>query len=194
MIALAVCAALICLGGNYFVNINKQASLDDHLIQAIKLNDLVSISSLIDRGASPNASDTQSAPTRFRDILMDFARRIRSGERSPHAEQSALLVSLNSWWTGGDTEEHPPSNTKIVKFLLARGANVNYRCTDGDAPIIDASLSGRPEIVQLLIDKGADVNVRDEYGYSALDYSDGRHQHAHIPAIITILKRAGARD
>lgn len=59
---------------------------------------------------------------------------------------------------------------KCVRELLANGVDVNIReQTMGSTPLIVAcSLEGTYEIIELLIAKGADVNVKGSYGYTAL--------------------------
>ena len=47
-----------------------------------------------------------------------------------------------------------------MKQHLADGADVNAKDAGGGTPILDAAYSGQKEIVELLIAKGADVNVK----------------------------------
>jgi len=91
--------------------------------------------------------------------------------------QTALMIASSN----GDKE--------IVQLLLAKGADVNLRTTaqivtamklgagfGGTAEIYSigtsalnfAATHGHTEIVQLLIAKGADVNAKDEDGFTAL--------------------------
>lgn len=57
--------------------------------------------------------------------------------------------------------------TKVVKTLIAGGADVNAKTPLGTA-LISASSMGHHEIVNILIDNGADVNIRDNKGLSSL--------------------------
>lgn len=61
-------------------------------------------------------------------------------------------------------------DTEIVRLLLEKGANVNFRHPlGGGTPLTDAAMPGHTEIVRLLLEKGADINAKDEYmGYTAL--------------------------
>ncbi|HLJ57877.1 MAG TPA: ankyrin repeat domain-containing protein [Chthonomonadaceae bacterium] len=54
----------------------------------------------------------------------------------------------------------------MAKLLIARGANVN--ASDFEPPLNAAAAAGRPDLVSLLLDSGADVNGRDDEGYTAL--------------------------
>ena len=57
----------------------------------------------------------------------------------------------------------------IVSYLLDNGANVNdpggAHC-GGVSPLIDAASSGHMDIVQLLVQRGADVFLKDTKVYT----------------------------
>jgi len=57
---------------------------------------------------------------------------------------------------------------EIVRFLLEAGSNPNGPAQSEHVPLWDAAASGDSEIVQALIDHGADVNAVDEHGWHAL--------------------------
>ena len=108
---------------------------------------------------------------------------------------SVLLISLLGSHTamadgGGDLLEaayygHP----KTVKFLLAHGVDVNYQDAEHGASALQAaSQSGQADIVRILLDRGADVNLSNKEGSTALmAASFNRHQD-----IVKILLAAGA--
>jgi ankyrin repeat protein len=59
-------------------------------------------------------------------------------------------------------------NLKIAKLLIAHKANVNVRDQDDKTPLYYALFSSK-EMVELLIDAGADINAQREYnGYTLL--------------------------
>lgn len=85
----------------------------------------------------------------------------------------AAGADVNDGWDGGplsraiaDSEKSIP----ILRFLLARGANVNRQNRRGETPLIQATLCGS-EVVALLLSRGAKVNVRDRQGWTALMYA-----------------------
>lgn len=73
---------------------------------------------------------------------------------------SALIMGVKSASKNRDS---------IVKMLLATpGIEVNIKDKDGRTPLIWAAILGRLNITEWLINAGADINVTDCYGYSAL--------------------------
>jgi uroporphyrinogen-III synthase len=61
-------------------------------------------------------------------------------------------------------------NPKIVDLLLAAGANITPWDSYHLTPLMMAALGGHAEIVQKLINRGADVNAVDDSGQSAFNY------------------------
>jgi ankyrin repeat protein len=61
-------------------------------------------------------------------------------------------------------------NPDKARLLIERGANPNAQSKQGRTPLMIASMhGGGSAIVALLLSKGADVNVRDRFGVSALN-------------------------
>ena len=60
---------------------------------------------------------------------------------------------------------------EMAKYLLDEGAIVDGTDEDGKyTPLMETSM---PEMVQLLISRGADVNLQDTWGKTALMHSAG---------------------
>jgi peptidoglycan/LPS O-acetylase OafA/YrhL len=59
----------------------------------------------------------------------------------------------------------------ITRILLQQGADVNARIPDQSSPLIHAAFTARPEIAALLLAHGAEPNVVNVYGQTALDAS-----------------------
>jgi hypothetical protein len=81
--------------------------------------------------------------------------------------------------------------TDIVPALIAKGANMNYRFGEDEAPIIVvAAFNNHFDIVRLLVDKGANVNLRDDDGKTAasIAYEKGEIE------VYNYLKAHGAID
>ena len=60
------------------------------------------------------------------------------------------------------------NNKEGVELLIANGADINAKNSNGDTPLSNAINSSNKEIVELLIIKGADTSVKDNNGDSLL--------------------------
>lgn len=73
--------------------------------------------------------------------------------------------------------QYPPRSLSIINFLIESGANVNARNAWGSTPLIlllTARSSAETEtlaISMLLLTNGADINIKDDQGGSAIDYA-----------------------
>jgi ankyrin repeat protein len=91
------------------------------------------------------------------------------------ANELALLNAANK----GD-------NPKVSE-LLAQGANVNAQNDSGSTPLIEAVYGNHIETVKLLLEKGADPNLRKKDGATALGFAQ------RYPPIADLLKAKGAK-
>jgi ankyrin repeat protein len=70
-------------------------------------------------------------------------------------------------------------NLEIAQMLIAHGANVNARASDGFTPLLNA---GTVELTRLLLEHGADPFAKTEQGKTALDWAKqmGRKDQAAL--------------
>ena len=87
------------------------------------------------------------------------------------------MVGLCDWDRGGDNP--------ILSFF---GVFLNPP-SKGD-PFLDAAEAGNVEQVRLLIGKGADVNAKDNYGYTPLHFA----AHAGHKDVAEVLKKHGGKE
>src|SRR5438309_9910301 len=83
----------------------------------------------------------------------------------------------------------PLQETSVLKLLLDAKADVNAPLVRGETPLMSVADKGNIEAVRLLLDRGADVNVRESKGgQSALMWAvAGRHAE-----IVKLLVERGA--
>jgi len=74
-----------------------------------------------------------------------------------------------------------------VKKLLEYGASVNEK-SNGMTPLMLAARYNRVDIVNLLVEKGADVKVKDEKGITALKYAEASNAKEAAAAIRVALE------
>jgi len=61
-----------------------------------------------------------------------------------------------------------------VSALLANGADVNERTSGGQTPLILATILGHSHLLPLLLNAGADPQLRDNLGLNAIDWAQRR--------------------
>lgn len=82
-------------------------------------------------------------------------------------------------------------DTAIVQALVDTAVDINVKDrTFGYTPLIVAARQGHIDIVQILLERGADVEATDNYGSTAL-YWAKKNQREEI---VQLLLEAGARD
>jgi ankyrin repeat protein len=76
----------------------------------------------------------------------------------------------------------------IVRFLIARGADTEYRGEDGDTALLLAIRQDNHRLATHLVNEGADVNVKTEDGMSAVALA----RSLQFNELVRLLERQGA--
>ena len=74
-------------------------------------------------------------------------------------------------WSKTSRALHAGSNP-IAEFLINKGAKVNALSESDTTPLMMAVRSGNIRLVRLLLDRGADLQIRNHQGFSAIDVAD----------------------
>ena len=82
------------------------------------------------------------------------------------------------------------SYAEVVKLLLAKGADINVKNSNGETALMAASSRGNADVVKLLLDKGADINVKNSKGKTALAIAKDKGK----TEIVAMLEKAGAKE
>ncbi len=84
-------------------------------------------------------------------------------------------------------ERSPKENLEAVRMLLDLGLDPNHANNEGRTPLMGAALKGRPEVIELLVQRGAKLDARDRGSrdthipgatiagvtFQAIDYAEG---------------------
>ena len=99
------------------------------------------------------------------------------GDSTDILEQVGILldqgVNVNTQTKQGDTAVilagWLTNNIDLITLLVERGADVNIHNENGDTPLIDAAYKGKNDILEYLLNNGADINAKNNAGLSAQD-------------------------
>ncbi len=138
---------------------------------------------LNEEGATPFLRAAQSGDMALLQLLLEHG---ADPKLATDHGVTPLMVASGIGWVEGVTYEWSPQQTyETVKMLLDLGADVNAQDTlDGRTALMGAAHKGRNDIVQLLVDHGADPSLRDigsrdsihslaGVTWQAIDYADG---------------------
>jgi uncharacterized protein len=89
-------------------------------------------------------------------------------ERTSEILQLLLDKGANAKSPAGDRALLVANSVEKTKLLVARGANPNVTGDDGLTPLIAAADRGDTQIIEALLNAGADVNAQDGNGNTAL--------------------------
>ena len=193
----------------YLATDNRNIENGDYPVRKGDMDHLEYITLLLDKGANVNARVKDSTETRtvFTNQWLDengataFFRASQSGDTAlmklllargadPKIATvlgvTALHVAAGIGWVEGITYEWSPQATfDAVRMLLELGLDVNAQADTGRTAMHGAAHKGRTEVIQILADHGAKLDVRD-YGntdnrggklavhtWQAVDYADG---------------------
>jgi ankyrin repeat protein len=91
--------------------------------------------------------------------------------------------------------------TDVVTVLLENKANVNYVAPRNQFTALHAAAQfHRPEIVKILLSKGANVSAKDSKGRTPLDYALAVHRlpsgknNPEVNAVLSLLESTGSKS
>jgi len=171
----------------------------NEFIKAAKFDDVNTVKTLISQGISPNLVDLNGNPIlvlaikdrsyKVIDVLL-VAKGMDVDLSNKQGETPLMMASINgdlplvktlvlknkaqldhiSW-----TPLHyacAKGHLDIAQFLIANGAKVDSLSLGGTTPLMMAVQSGNELLVKLLLDKGANLQLRNSESITAIDIAD----------------------
>ena len=96
-----------------------------------------------------------------------------------NTRDAVIMHSKKKWPFNRCTDRY----TKIIKFLLNRGADVNLQNYDGDTPLHLAARYEMEYIVKVLLHYNADVNIKNKKDETAV-FAAKSNQYPHVKVLL----------
>jgi ankyrin repeat protein len=145
-----------------------RVGLPEQLLEAVQNDRADAVARLLEQGADPNVRDPATGLT----VLMTAACHARPDIVRLLLEAGADVFTADS--KTGATPLHKAcqgGSTEVGRLLLERGAFVDAPApTTGHTPVMDALWYKWPEMVQLLVDHDANLNLDTHYGFTMMDH------------------------
>lgn len=81
-----------------------------------------------------------------------------------------------------------PVSVDMVRLLLEHHAYIDAASPNGSTPLMMAAHYGSTEVVQLLLEEGADPMIRNEQGMTAIDFARRAQRDAHASLIASFVR------
>jgi ankyrin repeat protein len=134
-------------------------------IRAAKTGDVAAMQLLLDHGADPRASTKDGVTT--------------------------LMAAAGMGWRYGQSQVPESDSLKAVQFCLEHGADVNAVNVTGGTALHGAASHGANDIIRLLVERGAKLDVKDKRNRTPLDIAEGGRERGAVayPAAAALLKQ-----
>jgi ankyrin repeat protein len=210
------CVVLI---GFIAVNGFGQAGSYEDFFKAVQMDDVRTVQSLLQRGFDPNTVNPQGVPAlivavkepslKVAQLLASWPK-AKTEVRNENDESALMLAALKGYFplvkllVENDADVNKPGwtplhyaatagNVPIIELLLENSAYIDAESPNGSTPLMMAAMYGSPESVKTLIQAGADLNVKNQLGLTALDFAVRGNRQNSKELIETGLQREAAR-
>ena len=194
-IKLIICLFSVSFSLNNFALAQSDAEIAD-FAKAAKFNDVSTVRSLVSKGVSPNSIDAKgelmlnlAIKDKSEDVITFLvANKATDVDISNKFGETPLMIAsiegnlplvkmliqernaqINHI---GWTPLHyscARGHLAVAQYLIANGAVVDSLSPGNTTPLMMAVQSGNEALVKLLLDKGADIQVRNSQGFTAID-------------------------
>jgi len=170
----------------YLATDNRNIEGGDYPVPKGDMDHLEIIQKLLEKGANPNGKIRENTLTRtiftmqwfFEDGATPFIRAAQSSDTvlmnlllkfkaDPQATtangDNALTASGGIGWVEGVTyERSAKENFEAMKMLLDLGLDPNHANNEGRTALMGAAMKGRSDVIQMLVDRGANLAAHDK--------------------------------
>jgi ankyrin repeat protein len=138
-------------------------------IRAAKTGDVAAMQLLLDHGADPRA------------VTKDGV--------------TALMAAAGLGWRFGQSQVPEGDSLKAVQFCLEHNGEVNAVNVTGQTALHGAASRGANDIIRLLAERGAKLDVKDKRNRTPLDIAEGGRERGAVsyPAAAALLKQLMAQ-
>lgn len=187
----------------------------DELLKAVNEGDTQTVAGFLDRGLEPNTTDKEghtllmiAARLGHRSLVeLLIARKASVTRRTPHGDTALMFASLKGHGgiaellvkhgaqvnQSGWTPLHYAAfegRAEVIKFLLAKGAEVDAQAPNGYTALMLAARGGHLEAARQLLYADPDLTAKGQGGETALSIAEARKAEE----LVKLLRRAGAAD
>jgi ankyrin repeat protein len=203
----------------FFSSESSWAGSYEDYFKAVQFDDVKTVQALLQRGFDPNTVNPEGhaglmlavkePSLKVAQLLLNWPK-VKAELRNDKDESVLMLASLKGYLPlvkrlveldadvnkPGWTPLHYAASTgqvAVIEFLLENSAYIDAESPNGSTPLMMAAMYGSPESVKVLIQAGADLNVKNQLGLTALDFAvRGQRQNAK-ELLETGLQRQAAR-
>ncbi len=186
------------------------------LFRAVTQDSDQAVRGLLADGVDPNAKNEKGVPALYlalqegslkaANALLESPR-LKPEQRNATDESPLMMAALNGYLDIArrlialDADVNKPGWTalhyaatnghlQIMDLLLEHHAFIDAQAPNGNTPLMMAAYFGTPEAVKLLIQAGADLNLRNQNGMTALDLAQRANHTNSAELIVAGLRRA----
>lgn len=210
--------SIVFIGFSFFSLWSSAGSYED-FFKAVRFDDVKTVQALLQRGFDPNTVNpdgvtglmlaVREPSLKVAELLAGWPK-VKTEVRNDKDESVLMLAALKGYLslvkklvehdadvnkTGWTPLHYAASSGQVVviEFLLDNSAYIDAESPNGSTPLMMAAMYGSPEAVKVLIQAGADLNIKNQLGLTALDFAvRGSRQNAK-ELIETGLQRQAAR-
>jgi ankyrin repeat protein len=175
---------------------SQTADQMNEFAKAAKFDDISTVKALVSKGVSPNTVDSKGDPMLILAIwdksnnVITYLISNKSTDvdlSNKSGETPLMIASINGNMPVvkslveqrqaqinhiGWTPLHYAASRgqmEVAEYLILKGATIDSLSQSNTTPLMMAVISGNESLIKLLLDKGANLKLRNDQGFSAID-------------------------